>query len=145
MRNAICAAAVAAAVSGCVTGSPGVSGETTSSIPPAKSRSYYYAKQTPRVVDSCMPAKLLRILGHIRQQTGVKPVLTSGLRKGGRKRSQHRHCNAADIRVPGVSDRRVVAVARTAPGIGGIGTYCNGIIHVDIGPRREWRYCGKRR
>ena len=35
----------------------------------------------------------------------------------------------------------IVAAARTAPGIGGIGRYCNGIVHVDIGPKRTWTYC----
>jgi uncharacterized protein YcbK (DUF882 family) len=48
---------------------------------------------------------------------------------------------AADIRVPGVSVNRIVAAARTAPHIGGIGTYCNGLVHVDVGPKRRWRHC----
>jgi uncharacterized protein YcbK (DUF882 family) len=45
--------------------------------------------------------------------------------------------------VPGVSESTIIAAAKTAPGIGGIGRYCNGIVHVDIGPRRQWTYCGK--
>jgi uncharacterized protein YcbK (DUF882 family) len=53
----------------------------------------------------------------------------------------HRHCLAADIRVPGIKDSTVIAIARSAPGIGGIGRYCNGIVHVDVGPRREWTDC----
>lgn len=102
---------------------------------------YYYKRQTKRVVAKCMPTKLLKILGHIRKETGVRPILTSGHRKHGRKKSMHRHCKAADIRVPGVSDKRLVRIARSAPGIGGIGRYCNGIIHVDVGSRREWKHC----
>lgn len=108
-------------------------------------RSYFYQAQTASVAAACMPVRLLRILGHIREKTGVRPVLTSAHRSRGRKGSMHRHCLAADIRVPGVSDSRVVQVARTAPGIGGVGRYCNGIVHVDVGPRREWTECGRRR
>lgn len=108
-------------------------------------RSYFYHAQTASVAAACMPMRLLRILGHIREKTGVRPVLTSAHRSRGRKGSMHRHCLAADIRVPGVSDTRVVQIARTAPGIGGVGRYCNGIVHVDVGPRREWTDCGRRR
>ncbi len=76
---------------------------------------------------------------------GQKIILTSGFRPhSGREGSQHRHCNAADIRVTGVSDEGVIAIAKKAPGIGGIGRYCNGIIHVDIGPKRTWTDCGKK-
>ena len=59
-------------------------------------------------------------------------------------RSQHSRCYAADIRVPGVSESRILAAARSAPGIGGIGRYCNGIVHVDVGPKRTWAHCGKK-
>lgn len=111
----------------------------------AHDSTYFYQAQTASVAAACMPPRLLRILGHIREKTGVRPVLTSGHRSRGRKGSMHRHCLAADIRVPGVSDSRVVQIARTAPGIGGIGRYCNGIVHVDVGPRREWTECGRRR
>lgn len=53
----------------------------------------------------------------------------------------HHGCMAADIRVPGASYRSIIAAARSAPGLGGLGTYCNGIVHVDIGPKRRWNYC----
>lgn len=108
-------------------------------------RTYFYQTQTASVSAACMPMRLLRVLGHIRERTGVRPILTSGHRTGGRSGSMHRHCLAADIRVPGVSDGAVIAAARTAPGIGGIGRYCNGIIHVDVGPRRQWVDCGRRK
>ena len=81
-------------------------------------------------------------LSHIAKQTGRRPLVTSGHRSTGRRGSYHRKCMAADIRVPGVSVSRIVAAAKTAPGIGGIGTYCNGIVHVDVGPKRRWHYCG---
>lgn len=104
-----------------------------------------YSKQTSAVRANCFPGKLLVVLNHIKNKTGRKPVLTSGHRTGGRKGSQHRNCLAADIRVPGVSDRTIIAAAMTAPGIGGIGRYCNGIIHVDVGPKRMWNHCGGKR
>lgn len=106
--------------------------------------SAFYTVQRISVRTSCFPERLGAILAHIAQETGRKPVVTSGHRpRSGR--SQHSHCYAADIRVPGVSDRRIIAAAADAPGIGGIGQYCNGIIHVDVGPKRTWNYCGKRK
>ncbi|MCD2183627.1 YcbK family protein [Rhizobium sp. GN54] len=103
-----------------------------------------YATQTPRVQHRCFPGRLHAVLAHIAAQTGRRPLVTSGNRSGGRRGSYHRKCMAADIRVPGVPVSRIVAAAKTAPGIGGIGTYCNGIVHVDVGPKRRWNYCGGR-
>ncbi|MCB1447575.1 MAG: DUF882 domain-containing protein [Rhizobiaceae bacterium] len=104
-------------------------------------RSYGYTLQRVSVKANCFPKRLNLVLAHIARKTGGRPVVTSGGRHGGRRGSQHRSCMAADIRVPGVPVSRIVAAARTAPGIGGIGTYCNGIVHVDVGPKRRWRYC----
>ena len=147
MRNYVIVAAAAVLLGGCVSNDGAVSGSASAGMVSGKTRlaherSYYYQPQTEKVVAGCMPGRLLAVLGHIREKTGVKPVLTSGHRTRGRKGSMHRTCLAADIRVPGVSDSRVIQVARTAPGIGGIGRYCNGIVHVDVGPRREWNHCG---
>ncbi|MBY3155404.1 DUF882 domain-containing protein [Rhizobium laguerreae] len=142
------AVAATALLSGCVSdnGSKTIVGELQFHDSTAvHDRTYFYQAQTASVTASCMPQSLLRILGHIRERTGVRPILTSGHRSRGRKGSMHRHCRAADIRVPGVSDTRVVEIARTAPGIGGVGRYCNGIVHVDVGPRREWAECAGRR
>lgn len=104
-------------------------------------RTYGYSLQRVSVKASCFPDRLNLVLAHIARRTGARPIVTSGHRHGGRRGSQHRTCMAADIRVPGVSVSRIVAAARTAPGIGGIGTYCNGIVHVDVGPKRRWRHC----
>ncbi|WP_413710861.1 YcbK family protein [Rhizobium sp. Rhizsp82] len=101
-----------------------------------------YTVQTVSVRVGCFPPRLRGILAHIAAKTGRRPMVTSGFRPhSGRSHSQHRHCNAADIRVPGVSERVVIAAAQSAPGIGGIGRYCNGIVHVDTGPKRRWTYC----
>lgn len=102
-----------------------------------------YTLQRVSVRASCFPTKLRIILAHIAEQTGRRPVITSGHRPHS-GRSQHTRCYAADIRVPGVSEKRILAAAATAPGIGGIGRYCNGLVHVDIGPRRAWAHCHRR-
>ncbi len=104
-------------------------------------RTYGYTLQRVSVKAGCFPDRLNLVLAHIARKTGGRPVVTSGHRHGGRRGSYHRKCQAADIRVPGVSVNRIVAAARTAPHIGGIGTYCNGIVHVDVGPKRRWRHC----
>lgn len=106
--------------------------------------SAFFTVQRISVRTSCFPEKLGAILAHIARATGHKPMVTSGHRphSGG---SQHSHCYAADIRVPGVSERAILAAAASAPGIGGIGRYCNGIVHVDVGPKRQWAYCGGRK
>ncbi|MCF3639197.1 DUF882 domain-containing protein [Rhizobium sp. TRM95111] len=104
-----------------------------------------YAVQTSRVRHRCFPGRLRAVLAHITRQVGRRPLVTSGYRSSGRSGSLHRKCLAADIRVPGVSVKRIVAAARSAPAIGGIGTYCNGIVHVDVGTKRRWHHCGGRK
>jgi hypothetical protein len=113
------------------------------SIGPLKNpQAVAYTLQTVSVRASCFPPQLRGILVYIAMRTGRRPLVTSGFRPhSGRSHSQHRNCAAADIRVPGVSDRTIVAIAAEAPGIGGIGRYCNGIVHVDVGPKRRWVYC----
>lgn len=104
--------------------------------------SAYYTVQRVSVRTGCFPDRLEAILAHIAKKTGQKPVVTSGHRPRSGK-SQHSRCFAADIRVPGVSEKTILAAAASAPGIGGIGRYCNGIVHVDVGPKRTWAHCGK--
>ncbi len=101
-----------------------------------------YTIQTPRVRHRCFPGKLRGVLSHIARVVGRRPLVTSGHRSNGRRGSYHRKCLAADIRVPGISVKRIIAAAKSAPAIGGIGTYCNGIVHVDVGPKRRWHHCG---
>ncbi len=109
---------------------------------PVHSRTTAYSVQTMSVSTGCFSPKLQGVLAHIAAKTGQRPVVTSGHRpRSGRARSQHRYCKAADIRVPGVPEKKILAAALSAPGIGGIGRYCNGIIHVDIGPKRRWVDC----
>ncbi len=92
-------------------------------------------------------------LAQISAHYGRPVQITSGCRSvrsnrlaGGRKASYHLRCMAADIRVPGVGERQLLAYVKRMPRIGGVGTYCgNSIVHIDIGPRRQWGgRCGKR-
>lgn len=111
---------------------------------PTHDISLAYATQTVSVRTGCFSPRLQSILAHIAARTGHRPLVTSGHRpQASRRGSLHRTCQAADIRVPGVSERSIIAAALSAPGIGGVGRYCNGIIHVDTGSRRNWAYCGR--
>lgn len=98
--------------------------------------------QTKRIKYKCFPKKRIIVLNHIQKETKRRIIITSGHRTHGRRKSLHRSCKAADIRVSGYSSQRLKAIARRAPGIGGIGTYRRqpGLIHVDVGSRREWNY-----
>ncbi|EJZ22228.1 DUF882 domain-containing protein [Rhizobium sp. Pop5] len=101
-----------------------------------------YAVQTVSVRAGCFPTRLRAILSHIAAETGRRPIVTSGHRPHpSRHGSLHGKCLAADIRMPGLSERTIIAAAKSAPGIGGIGSYCNGIVHVDVGPQRRWVDC----
>lgn len=101
-----------------------------------------FAKQTTSVSARCFPPKLLGILAFIKKETKGKVIVTSGHRSHGRRRSLHRSCKAADIRVKGFTAVQLRKIARRAPGIGGIGVYRwqPGLLHVDIGLRREWTH-----
>jgi Uncharacterized protein conserved in bacteria len=101
-----------------------------------------FAKQTAKVRTECFPAELKAILHSIHAKFGVQPVVTSGHRPRAGK-SQHSSCKAADIRVPGVSASSVAKYARSIRGVGGVGTYGgkrSGIVHVDVGARRDWHH-----
>ncbi|WP_112541812.1 MULTISPECIES: DUF882 domain-containing protein [unclassified Rhizobium] len=101
-----------------------------------------YTVQTVSVRASCFPERLRAVLSYIAAKTGRRPMITSGFRPHPRRHgSMHGKCLAADIRIPGVPERTIIAAAKSAPGIGGIGTYCNGIVHVDVGPQRRWVDC----
>jgi uncharacterized protein YcbK (DUF882 family) len=98
--------------------------------------------------------KLRVALAQIGAHYGRAVQVTSGCRSyasnrraGGRKGSYHLRCMAADIRVPGVGEGQLLSYVKRIPTVGGVGTYCgNSIVHIDVGPRRQWGGgCGKRR
>lgn len=113
-----------------------------------------FLKSRSSVDTSCFPAELRRILSLVHKRYGTKPEISSGYRSvaynrriGGARGSYHTKCQAADIKVAGVSKYVLAKYLRTIPDIGGVGVYgCRGIVHVDVGPRRNWhRPCRKRR
>ncbi|WP_181707289.1 YcbK family protein [Chthonobacter rhizosphaerae] len=109
-----------------------------------------YVVQTKSVRTNCFTPALRTLLTDLRRKLGNRQItVTSGFRGAQRARrgSYHRRCMAADVQVVGVAPRKVAAVARSIPGIGGVGTYCHTrSVHVDVGPRRDWSWsCRKRR
>jgi uncharacterized protein YcbK (DUF882 family) len=97
--------------------------------------------------------KLRVALAQISAHYGRPVQITSGCRSrsanrraGGRRGSFHLRCMAADIRVAGVGERQLIAYVKRMALIGGVGSYCgNSIVHIDVGPKRQWGGgCGKR-
>lgn len=83
--------------------------------------------------------RLRGMAGHF----GKTVVVTSGCRtrktNHGAKNSYHLRCMAADVRMAGVAQGKIIAYWRK--GGGGTGTYCSGSPpHVDIGPTRTWHW-----
>ncbi len=133
--------------------------------PPGKTRSGSLKSRTiasyanivalrPGVTTKCFPKSLKKVLSEIQGHFGKDAVLVSSgfrsrqenRRRGGARQSYHLRCMAADIRIDGVPKHRLARFARTLDGVGGVGTYsCNGIVHVDVGPKRTWhKRCGRR-
>ncbi len=114
----------------------------------------YMRAASAKVNTRCFKPKLKRILAQIKRRFGRPVTVTSGYRTraynrriGGALASQHIRCNAADIKIAGVSRSALAKYIRTIKGVGGVGVYCGrGIVHVDIGPRRSWYHgCRARR
>ncbi len=82
---------------------------------------------------------LVELLENIRKHFGVPVTVTSGVRckthnanVGGASSSQHLKGTAADIKVKGVTPKKVAAYAETLlPNTGGIGIYGT-FVHVDV-------------
>jgi uncharacterized protein YcbK (DUF882 family) len=94
-----------------------------------------------------VPVRLLELLDAIEDKFGKKPlILLSGYRTipfnsitpGAAKKSMHLLGWAADIRINGVSSKRIRDYVRKLK-IGGVGYYPSmGFVHVDIGRVRYW-------
>ena len=99
------------------------------------------------VDNSCISPRLKSVLGTFERKFGGKIVLNSGYRDpirnilaGGEDSSFHMRCMAADIFIPGVDKRRMIAFAMRNPQVGGLGCYPgHNFIHVDVRDRpRGW-------
>jgi zinc D-Ala-D-Ala carboxypeptidase len=99
------------------------------------------------VDNSCMSPKLKAMLGSFERKFGRKVVLTSGYRDpirnilaGGEDASYHTKCMAADIYIPGVDKRQIIAFAMKNPQVGGLGCYPGrNYIHLDVRERPRGR------
>ena len=65
---------------------------------------------------------------------------------GGRhaRHSQHYSGRAVDFRPLETTPRKAAAAARSLEAVGGVGTYSNGLVHVDVGAREASWHGGKR-
>ncbi|AQS41599.1 MAG: Peptidase M15 [Candidatus Tokpelaia hoelldobleri] len=105
------------------------------------------------VQTACFNPRLVSLLGTIQNHYKRPVIITSGYRSPahnrrvhGAKHSLHMSCSAADIKVSGVHKSELARFVRALPNRGGVGTYCNQIIHVDVGARRDWNWgCSKKR
>lgn len=113
-----------------------------------------YAVASAHVDTSCFPSELKTIFRQIYREYGAKPEVSSGFRNvsynrsvGGAHGSYHIRCEAADIKVPGVDKYELARFLRGLRDVGGVGVYsCKSIVHVDVGPRRDWNAsCRSRR
>ncbi len=95
----------------------------------------------------CLAPKLRFAIGAIEARFGRKVVVSSGYRDpnhndrvGGADDSYHMRCMAADIFIPGVSKRSLVAAAYRERLVGGLGCYPGRqFIHIDVRDRpRGW-------
>lgn len=93
---------------------------------------------TEKAIDPELFVTLSRIYDHYRQRI----ELVSGFRNQKRTSSFHFHGSAADIRIPGVSDKALRDfVATLDTGGMGLGLYPRaGFIHVDIRPEASYRW-----
>ena len=95
----------------------------------------------------CLAPKLRFAIGAIEARFGRKVVVSSGYRDpnhndrvGGADDSFHMKCMAADIFIPGVSKRSLIAAAYRERLVGGLGCYPGRqFIHIDVRDRpRGW-------
>jgi uncharacterized protein YcbK (DUF882 family) len=91
----------------------------------------------------CLTPKLRFAIWNFEGEFGRKIVLNSGYRDeahntaaGGRERSYHMRCMAADFFIPGVPKDRLIAYAKRLDLVGGLGCYPGrDFIHIDVRER----------
>jgi hypothetical protein len=103
-------------------------------------------KQTPSVAIGCLKPGLVTILRRASAHYGDEVIVTSGFR-GGRGRSYHARCMAADVQIAGISPGALARWFRSQPDVGGVGTYGHTrSVHVDVAPRKfSWHGRSARR
>jgi uncharacterized protein YcbK (DUF882 family) len=87
--------------------------------------------------------RLLTLLSHVYDHFGDKPIeIVSGYRNQRKKTSNHYKGTASDIRIKGVSPKKIRAFAETLDTGGmGIGLYPrSGFVHIDVRPLPSYRW-----
>lgn len=80
----------------------------------------------------CLKPEAIAMIKELTDKIGpIEITSTCGGRHA--KRSQHYSGNAIDFRPRATSARKAAAVAKTLDNVGGVGTYSNGLVHVDVG------------
>lgn len=104
--------------------------------------------QNASVEVACFKPNLLNVIKTVETHFGKPVVVTSGYRDpehnrmvGGAEESMHKSCDAADIKIDGVSKWDIASYIRSLPGRGGVGTYCHtDSVHLDTGNTRDWNW-----
>ncbi|TDW34883.1 peptidase M15-like protein [Rhizobium azibense] len=107
--------------------------------------------QNGNVEVGCFKPGMLSVIKAVETHFGKPVIVTSGYRDaghnrmvGGAEESMHKTCDAADIKIEGVSKWDIAAFIRSLPDRGGVGTYCHTeSVHLDTGKTRDWNWsCG---
>ncbi|MEZ2130618.1 MULTISPECIES: D-Ala-D-Ala carboxypeptidase family metallohydrolase [unclassified Sinorhizobium] len=104
--------------------------------------------QNDTIQVGCFQPDLVRMIKSAENHFGRPVVVTSGYRDpshnrlvGGADESLHKSCDAADLKVEGVSKWELASYLRSLPGRGGVGTYCHTeSVHLDTGSQRDWNW-----
>jgi uncharacterized protein YcbK (DUF882 family) len=91
----------------------------------------------------CLKPEAIAMIKELTDKIGAIQITSTC---GGRhaRRSQHYSGNAIDFRPRATSARKAAAIAKTLDNVGGVGTYSNGLVHVDVGDRQISWYGRKR-
>lgn len=91
----------------------------------------------------CLKSETVAMIRELVAKIGpIKITSTCGGRHA--RNSQHYRGKAIDFRPLATSSRKAVAVAKSLDSTGGVGSYPNGIVHVDVGDREISWYGHKR-
>lgn len=92
---------------------------------------------------ACLKRETLAMIDELVAKIGpIQITSTCGGRHA--RRSQHYSGKAIDFRPLATSPRKAAAAARSLESVGGVGTYSNGLVHVDVG-ERELSWHGHKR
>lgn len=92
---------------------------------------------------SCLKSETRAMIRELIEKIGpIQITSTCGGRHA--RNSQHYRGKAIDFRPLATSPRKAAAAARSMDSIGGVGSYPNGLVHVDVG-ERQFAWFGHKR